>query len=161
VGGFCWIVDPENPHCLAPTGTVGEVVIQGPTVLREYLSDAERTEAALVKSLPEWAPFRGEASWSRLYKSGDLCFYNSDGTIQFSSRKDTQVKIRGLRVELGEIEHHIRLAPMCDKLLLTFSKAITALISWLISRFAMKLDKSMKPMYLGPFCQLKTICNLV
>ncbi|UKZ82421.1 NRPS [Trichoderma virens FT-333] len=110
VGGLCWIVDPENPHRLAPTGALGEVIIQGPTILREYLSDVDRTEAAVIKSLPDWAPFREQSSWSRFYKSGDLCVYNPDGTIEFSSRKDTQVKIRGLRVELGEVEHAVQVA---------------------------------------------------
>lgn len=44
----------------------------------------------------------------RLYKSGDLSLYISDGTIEFAGRKDTQIKIRDLRVELGEVEDHIR-----------------------------------------------------
>jgi amino acid adenylation domain-containing protein len=108
VGGFCWIVDPNNPHRLAPTGTLGEVVIQGPTILREYLADPKRTAETVVTTLPDWAPLQESDQWRRFYKSGDLCSYNSDGTILFSSRKDTQVKIRGLRVELGEVEHHVR-----------------------------------------------------
>lgn len=110
VGARCWIVDADDPQRLAPVGCVGELVVQGPTLLRGYLHDAEKTAAAVVTSLPEWAPRRGLSNWDRFYKTGDLCFYNDNGTIEFVSRKDTQVKIRGLRVELGEVEHHIRTA---------------------------------------------------
>jgi amino acid adenylation domain-containing protein len=108
VGGSCWIVDPQDPTKLAPIGCIGEVVIQGPTLLREYLSNPVVTEATTLTILPEWAPRQSSSHWKRFYKSGDLCFYNPDGTIEFSSRKDTQVKIRGLRVELSEVEHHIK-----------------------------------------------------
>ena len=108
VGSFCWIVDPDDHQKLAPIGSVGEIVIQGPTLLREYLADPEKTGISVVASLPDWAPWRDDLHWSRFYKTGDLGSYNPDGTIQFVSRKDTQVKIRGLRVELGDIEHHIR-----------------------------------------------------
>lgn len=104
VGGFCWIVDAEDPSRLAPVSCTGEVVIQGPTILREYLADPARTRSSTVTDLPAWAPRRNE--WSRFFRSGDLCFYNSRGEIQFVARKDTQAKIRGLRVELGEVEHH-------------------------------------------------------
>lgn len=110
VGGFCWIVDPEDPQRLAPIGTLGEIVIQGPTILREYLADPNRTKETTVTDLPSWAPNQHLPHWSRFYKSGDLGFYNADGTIQFSTRKDTQVKIRGLRIELGDVEYHIRAA---------------------------------------------------
>ncbi|GFP57378.1 nonribosomal peptide synthetase lcsA [Trichoderma asperellum] len=108
IGGHCWIVDPANPYKLAPIGTLGEVVIQSPAILREYLDDVERTKASTIYDLPTWAPRRDEPHWSRFFKSGDLALYNPDGTLEFSSRKDTQVKIRGLRVELGEIEYHVR-----------------------------------------------------
>ena len=107
VSPVCWIVNPEQPHRLAPTGCLGEVVLQGPTLLREYLHDPERTQASIVTTLPDWAPRQASPHWNRFFKSGDLCSYNTDGTIEFYSRKDTQVKIRGLRVELGEVEHHI------------------------------------------------------
>jgi acyl-CoA synthetase (AMP-forming)/AMP-acid ligase II len=46
--------------------------------------------------------------WDRFFKTSDLGFYNSDGTIEFVGRKDTQVKIRGQRVELEEVETKIR-----------------------------------------------------
>lgn len=107
VGGFCWIVEPEDPQKLSPIGCIGEVVVQGPTLLREYLLDPEKSNAAILSSLPAWAPRSTDKPWSRFFKTGDLCFYNVDGTIQFVSRKDTQVKIRGLRVELSEVEYHM------------------------------------------------------
>lgn len=46
--------------------------------------------------------------WNRFYKSGDLGYYHTDGTIVFNGRKDSQIKIRGLRVELEEVEYYIR-----------------------------------------------------
>ena len=108
VGSLCWIVDPEDPKSLAPIGREGEIVLQGPTLLLEYIGDKEKTERAVMRDLPAWAPNRNSIFYNRFYKSGDLAAYNPDGTIRFCSRKDTQVKIRGLRVELEEIEHHIR-----------------------------------------------------
>ena len=110
IGGHGWIVNPEDPHQLAPIGCVGELVIQGPSLLREYLSNPQRTEESVLTSLPEWAPRKDEEPWGRMYRSGDLAFHNADGTIEFLGRRDTQVRIRGLRVELGEIEHNIHLA---------------------------------------------------
>lgn len=82
----CWIVDPNDPQKLAPIGTLGEIVVQGPALLREYLSDPEKTASAVVTSLPEWAP--GRDVWGRFYKTGDLAVYNADGTIRYSYRKD-------------------------------------------------------------------------
>ncbi|KAL3963504.1 hypothetical protein ACCO45_000508 [Purpureocillium lilacinum] len=110
VGGYCWIVDAANPHRRVPAGCVGEIVIQGPTITREYLANPTMTDATVIAGdeLPSWAPRRTDPHWNRFYKSGDLGFYNPDGTIEFCARKDTQVKIRGLRVELGEVEHHVR-----------------------------------------------------
>ena len=111
VGGHCWIVDSNNPRQLAPIGTLGEIVIQGPTLLREYLNNPSLTNESLItEELPTWAtPNSQTKSWARIYQSGDVGYYNEKGDIEFSSRKDTQVKIRGLRVELGEVEHHMRL----------------------------------------------------
>ncbi|KAK2755921.1 NRPS [Arachnomyces sp. PD_36] len=109
-GSFSWIVDPQDHSQLAPIGCVGEVIIHGPTILREYLSNSQKTKETVFSSLPEWMPRRTQIGWRRGYKSGDLAFYNPDGTMEFVGRKDTQIKIRGLRVELGEVEYNIKMS---------------------------------------------------
>ncbi|PKX89648.1 nonribosomal peptide synthetase fmqA [Aspergillus novofumigatus IBT 16806] len=108
-GGRCWLVDPNDHQRLVPVGAVGEVLIEGPIVGRGYLNDPERTSAAFIQS-PSWlANFdRVEESSSRLYKTGDLAQYASDGSLLFLGRKDTQVKLRGQRLELGEVESQLR-----------------------------------------------------
>lgn len=103
-----WVVDAEDPQNLLPIGSTGEIVVQGPTLLREYLGDAERTRAAVVTSVPRWAPRHDVKHWDRFYRTGDLAYHDTDGGLIYQGRKDAQVKIRGLRVELGEIESHIR-----------------------------------------------------
>ncbi|KAM3079628.1 hypothetical protein ACMFMG_006040 [Clarireedia jacksonii] len=108
-GAVTWIVSPDNHHNLVPVGSVGELVVEGPIITKGYLHDPERTAVSFIESPywlnAGWGPYTGRKS--RLYKTGDLVHYNSDGSINFVGRKDTQVKIRGQRVELSEVEHHI------------------------------------------------------
>jgi amino acid adenylation domain-containing protein len=79
-----------------PLGVIGELHLGGAGVARGYLNQPELTEARFVRD-----PFR---PGGRLYKTGDLVRRRPDGLIQFTGRVDDQIKIRGLRVELGEIE---------------------------------------------------------
>ncbi|PHH92583.1 hypothetical protein CDD83_6745 [Cordyceps sp. RAO-2017] len=109
-GGVGWIAMPSDPYRLAPIGAPGELIIEGAVVSRGYLRDAEKTAAAYLTNPPWLGPFRGHTSSSRVYRSGDLVQYNADGTIRFLGRRDTQVKLRGQRIELGEVEHHVRRA---------------------------------------------------
>ncbi|KID86001.1 Amino acid adenylation [Metarhizium guizhouense ARSEF 977] len=97
-----WIINPDDKDELVPIGAVGELLVEGPGVARGYANDAIRTAAAFI-SPPRWAAHRASAS-SRFYRTGDLGRYNSDGSINFLGRKDSQVKIRGQRFELGELE---------------------------------------------------------
>ena len=105
VGSVCWVVDPDNTERLARLGTVGELLIEGPILAQHYLRDEQKTLDAFIDS-PGWlSSYRA----SRLYRTGDLVRYNEvNGHILFVRRKDTQSKIRGQRVELGEIEHCLR-----------------------------------------------------
>ncbi|KAJ5876038.1 uncharacterized protein N7529_001622 [Penicillium soppii] len=107
-GCVCWVVDPADHERLVPIGAVGELLIEGPIVGRGYLNDPQRTAAAFVAP-PAWLQqFRSGSSIGRLYKTGDLVQYATDGSLRFVERKDTQVKLRGQRIELGEVEHHTR-----------------------------------------------------
>ncbi|KAL8902464.1 MAG: hypothetical protein Q9207_004685 [Kuettlingeria erythrocarpa] len=105
-GELCWVVDPENHDRLLPVGAVGELVVEGPTLARGYLNDLSKTQAAFIKS-PAWPQGAGPKRPRRVYKTGDLVRQNSDSTFDFVGRKDLQVKVRGQRVEIGEVEHHI------------------------------------------------------
>jgi amino acid adenylation domain-containing protein len=75
-------------------GEIGEIVVRGPTVMRGYWGDRERTDAVL----------RVEAGRPPAYRTGDLAQEGADGNLIFRGRRDAQVKIRGHRVELGDIE---------------------------------------------------------
>ena len=102
-GGLNWVVDPSNHNRLVPVGVVGELAVEGPTLARGYLGDIAKTKAAFIKS-PPWQRGVGLNKPRRLYKTGDLVRQNSDGTFEFAGRKDHQLKVRGQRVELGEVE---------------------------------------------------------
>ncbi|QYS97871.1 hypothetical protein H0G86_005076 [Trichoderma simmonsii] len=106
LGCVIWIVNPSNHDRLTPIGGIGELLIEGDILSRGYLNDKERTAASFIQD-PTWLLRGGEGRRGRLYKSGDLVRLNEDATLSFISRKDTQVKIRGLRVELGEVEHRV------------------------------------------------------
>ncbi len=111
-GAAIWIADANDHQSLMPVGAVGELLVEGPIVGQGYLNDPDKTAAAFVEDLP-WliAGHKGYAGRrGRLYKTGDLGEYDPDGSggIVFVGRKDTQVKMRGQRVELGEIESQLK-----------------------------------------------------
>ncbi|QES25609.1 amino acid adenylation protein [Streptomyces venezuelae] len=80
-----------------PSGESGELYIAGPQLARGYLNKPVLTADRFVSG-------GGEARATRLYRTGDLARWNADGTVQFLGRTDSQVKLRGFRVELDEIK---------------------------------------------------------
>lgn len=88
----------NNDFQLCPIGVKGEILVSGFGVGRGYINDIEKTNKAFTID-----PFKGENS-VRLYKTGDIGRYLPNGTIEFFGRKDYQVKVRGYRIELEEIE---------------------------------------------------------
>ena len=107
IGATMWIVNPDNYHQLCAIGCVGEIVISGALLGGGYFSDKVTTDAAFVPA-PDWLKkFDPTSPYKMLYRSGDLARYNSDGTFHIVGRRDTQVKLRGFRIELSEVENQI------------------------------------------------------
>ncbi|KAI4117411.1 MAG: hypothetical protein LQ345_002352 [Seirophora villosa] len=105
VGGSLWIVDETDHDKLLPISCTGELVVSGPTLSRGYLNDSELTEKAFIETSP-WLRRIGE---KRFYKTGDIARIDVDGNVEVIGRKDDgQIKLHGLRLELGEIEVAIR-----------------------------------------------------
>lgn len=106
-----WIADPQNHRRLMPVGAVGEILIEGPIVGKGYHNNEMLTRASYVTDLP-WLEAGHEGRYGRpgiAFKSGDLARYDSNGNLHFIARKDTQIKIHGQRVELEEVQHHVKL----------------------------------------------------
>lgn len=88
-----------------PTGVPGELCIGGVGVGRGYVNDASRTAAVFVPD-----PF-GPEPGARLYRTGDLVRRRRDGNLEFLGRVDHQIKLRGVRIEPGEIDARLRALP--------------------------------------------------
>ncbi|CAJ2506120.1 Uu.00g002500.m01.CDS01 [Anthostomella pinea] len=102
-----WLTEADNPHRLAPVGAVAELCIEGPLLARCYLNDPAKTAEVFIEN-PAFMKDFSSKPHTRIYRTGDLCKYASDGAVKYLGRKDNQIKLAGQRVELGEIEHHLQ-----------------------------------------------------
>ena len=92
-----------------PVGVTGDLYIGGDGISRGYLNRPELTAERFIAHISplsqrERARVREKSERTRLYKTGDLARYLADGNIEFFGRSDQQVKVRGYRIETGEIE---------------------------------------------------------
>lgn len=111
MASFSWVTDPEDHNKLVPFGTIGELLIEGPILARGYLNDISNTEAVFVDG-PLWLRQGNRNDEStrrheRLYNTDDVVYYDADGNLVYAGRKDSQTNVRGQRIELGEIDHHL------------------------------------------------------
>ena len=106
-----YILDDNLNIC--PIGVNGELYISGDNVGKGYIYNKDLQQNSFVK-----IPYANSIS----YKTGDIVKWNSDGTISFIGRNDSQVKINGHRIELGEIEKIIYSYPNIEKCVIIISK---------------------------------------
>ena len=91
------ILNPSGT--LQPPNLLGEIAISGPGVGRGYLNRETLNKARFVRdpTTPD----------QRMYLTGDLGWYDTDGTLHFEGRRDTQIKVNGIRIECDEIRHQL------------------------------------------------------
>ena len=109
------VLDGAGMPC--PVGIPGELHAGGLGLARGYCNDLELTASRFVSD-----PNAEEGS-SRLYRTGDLVSWHSDGTLMFHGRIDNQIKLRGFRIEPGEIEAHLLLHPAVADAVVVLCKA--------------------------------------
>ena len=102
-GTLVRVLDRGGHPC--PIGVPGELQIGGAGLARGYLNNPGLTSASFITD-----PFATDST-ARLYRSGDVVSWTSDGTLAFHGRLDQQLKLRGFRIEPGEIEAHLLAHP--------------------------------------------------
>lgn len=111
---------------VAPVGVLGEVYLGGAQLCRGYLN-VEADEQTFIQS-----PFDPA---QRLYRTGDLARYRADGAIQLHGRRDQQVKVRGFRIELAEIEAELlRLPQVAEAVVLPAASVEQGLLAFVVAQ---------------------------
>lgn len=170
-----YILDPGGWR-LQPVGVPGELCIAGDSVALGYLNrpdlTVEKFIGNFVRDRGEWASLLVgplSASGKILYKTGDLASWRTDGNIRFHGRLDRQIKIRGFRVELGEIETRLLAESTVSEAVVTIQqdlkggKVLTAYVvlkSNPVQPFAVERFKAYLAAELPPYMVPAFIINL-
>jgi len=110
------LIDSENGNVITEPNKQGEICVRGTCLALGYYNSPEKTAEAFASS-----PLTG-AYPERIYKTGDLGFYDENGLLQFTSRKDYQIKHMGHRIELGEIEVAVNAIGYIDAAVCVFDR---------------------------------------
>ena len=140
-----------------PIGVSGELYIGGKCLASGYLNNPEKNLSNFIPN-----PFKDsqlKVKSPKLYKTGDLARYSSDGNIEFLGRIDNQVKVRGFRIELGEIEAVLNSYPQIQQALVIATEELLGnkrLVAYVVTNESLsiyqlrKLLKQKLPEYMIP-----------
>lgn len=103
----CAVYVLDEDHRLLPSGVVGEICVASNGLTNGYINLPEKTASVFVHN-PFWQKGSSFDSWKRMYRTGDYGWKDESGNLYYLERKDTQVKINGVRIEISEIEVLLR-----------------------------------------------------
>lgn len=116
--------DDNNQITSADAGKTGEICVSGTAVTMGYYNNREKTDDAFVQN-----PLNNKYN-EIIYRTGDLGYYNEDGLLCFSSRKDFQIKHMGHRIELGEIEMAVNAIDNVVRVCCIFDRAANKILAF-------------------------------
>ncbi|CAF3842764.1 unnamed protein product, partial [Adineta steineri] len=116
-----YVYDIHLDDC--PEWVIGELYIGGEGLANGYWNDQEKTQSSFIIH-----PLTNE----RLYRTGDYGRFLPDGHIEFTGRKDFQVKVHGHRIELGEIEHHLQQHPDIQQAIVNIDSKSERLVGYVM-----------------------------
>lgn len=142
-----YVLDDKLEFC--PIGVIGEIYIGGFGVAINYWNDLNRTYKSFIE----------HKNLGKIYKTGDLGIWNSNGYMEFHGRNDTQVKINGYRIELGEIECCLNKYPeitMSTSIIKNMESNNKIIVCFYVSKYVQDNNKLMQylelnlPFYMVP-----------
>ena len=110
------LIDPKSGNLVEEPKKQGEICVRGTCLALGYYHDKQRTKEAFVQN-----PFT-DSYEEKIYKTGDLGYYDDKGELNFVSRKDYQIKHMGHRIELGEIEVAVNAISYLDAAVCVFDE---------------------------------------
>jgi amino acid adenylation domain-containing protein len=126
-----------------PFGVTGELYLGGKGLARGYLNNPELTASKFIPNpFIDQFSHNQEVAGNRLYQTGDLARYLADGTIEFLGRIDHQVKVRGFRIELREIETTLSRHPSVEKVVVLANLDCQILVAYIACKPKEKPNKN-------------------